>query len=230
MLFTHTTTIPINSNLSDTSESLAKHVITLDFRLQQLESKGVVLYPAPSFFKPTPQTNNSQLDFIPKRKVRPCFQFDDWLLRTWHAVNVSAGAPISSLMDSCVLSARKIRLTLRLHQIRRAVNGRNKPQHVLLNHKTQHHCKEFDNEKLMFLEKEAEQKKDNWWKSKSRKIFRDTILISFLYVSCITMTRKFKWQNCHEVVVCLCSLNPCIEIWHVFDTHGCPSASQTCST
>ena len=60
-------------------------------------------------------------------------------------------------MDSCVLSARKIRLWP--HQIRRAVNGRNKPQHVLLNHKTQHHCKESDNEKLMFLEKEAEQKK-----------------------------------------------------------------------
>ena len=80
----------------------------------------------------------------------------------------------------------------------------------------------------MFLETRTE--KDNWWKSKSRKIFRDTILISFLYVSCITMMRKFKWQNGNEVVVCLCSLNPRIEIWHVFDTHGCPSASQTCST
>ena len=134
-----------------------------------------------------------------------------WLIfemRAWHVVNVSACDPISSL-DSCMLGARKIRL--RQHQIRRAVNGRNKPQHVLLNHKTQHHCKEFDNEKLMFLEKEAEQKKDNWWKSKSRKILWDTILISFLYVSCINMMRKLKWQNCHEVVVCLCSLNPCIE-------------------
>ena len=52
----------------------------------------------------------------------------------------------------------------------------------------------------------------------------------YIYVSGLTTIRKFKWQDCHDLSVCFCSLNPRIEIWHVFDTHGCSSASQICST